>query len=57
MRQLAALERRGYQHSVGTSIAADRAASRMVDPSAMVTDRPLMVSVGTRATSGEKTTV
>jgi hypothetical protein len=52
MRQLPAVESFGYQHSVGTSIAAARAAARIVAPSAMGTDWPSMVSVGTRITSG-----
>src|SRR6476661_2292238 len=45
----------GYQHSVGTSIAIARAASRMVDPSGTVTERPSIVSVGMKTDSSKRT--
>src|SRR3982750_552416 len=45
----------GYQHSVGTSIAIARAASRMVDPSGTVTERPSIVSVGMKTDSSRRT--
>ena len=46
IRQLPTTGNFGYQHSVGTSIAIARAASRMVDPSGTVMERPSIVSVG-----------
>src|SRR6187402_1299530 len=49
IRQLPTTGSFGYQHNVGTSIAIDRAASRMVDPAGTVTERPSIVSVGMKA--------
>src|SRR4051794_39530886 len=44
----------GYQQSVGTSIAIARAASRMVDPSGTVMERPSIVSVGMNTYSSRR---
>src|SRR5688572_5948003 len=54
IRQLPTTGSFGYQHSVGTSIASARAASRMVDPSGTETVRPSMVSVGMYDGLGEE---
>src|SRR6187401_2369400 len=46
MRQLATMGSFGYQHSVGISMPAVRAASRMVAPGVKSTRVPLMVNAG-----------
>src|SRR6476619_644144 len=53
IRQLPTTGSFGYQQSVGTSIASERAASRIVDPAGTETVRPSIVSVGMKTDSKE----
>ena len=46
MRQLPTMESLGYQHSVGMSMPAARAASRIVASAVAVSVRPLMARLG-----------